>query len=178
MIGATICLVFLHARDRGNDPTRDAVSDYGAGPFHVIYRAQVVLMGVGAALIAMALADDTDIGNTVIWLWVFAASRVAIAFFMTDLPGAPVTTEGRIHLLLAGVAFTAIGFGAPNIGQALAGEPGWSNVPHVLGWVVAATAVGTLLSRRLLPRWFGLIERSLYVAYIAWLLDLTITLAK
>jgi hypothetical protein len=177
ILGAVACLAYLHARDRELDPLRDAVSDYGTTPLHRFYRAQVVLMGLGAASIAVALARDTGVGATVIWLWAFAASRVAIAFFMTDRPGAPVTRDGRIHLVLAAIAFASIGFGAPNIGSDLAAEPGWSELAHQLGWVVAVTAIATLVARRLAPRWFGLIERSLYVAYIAWLLIVAFTLA-
>jgi hypothetical protein len=42
---------------------------------------------------------------------------------------------------------------------------------------VAATAIATLLAHRLLPRWFGLVERLLYAAYVAWLLLVAIKLA-
>jgi hypothetical protein len=171
-------LVVAHLKPRpaAYDPLRDAISDYGAGEYHMLYRAQVLLMGAGAALLAVALHRYTHVGGTVGWLWVFAVTRALIAFFMTDIPGDPATRDGRIHLLLAGAAFTAIGFGAPIIGNDLASEPGWGEAPHVLGWTVAATAVATLLSRPLLPRWFGLIERALYAAYVAWLLLVAIEL--
>jgi hypothetical protein len=168
-------LVVAHVKPRpaGYEPLRDAISDYGAGDYHRLYRAQVLLIGVGAALLAVALHRHTAVA----WLWVFAAARGLIALFMIDLPGDRPTRDGRIHLLLAGVAFTAIGFGAPAIGHALANQPGWGEAPHILGWVVGATAISTLLSRRLLPRWFGMIERLLYGAYVAWLLLVAIKLA-
>jgi hypothetical protein len=163
---ATAVLVGLHVLPSGLDPIRDAVSDYGTTPYHRGYRAMVVLLGAGAILLAIALAEETD-AHDVFWLWIYGASRVAIAGFMTDRDPPPFTTEGRIHWLLAAAAFTAIAFAATSIG--------WSGDPGALepfGYAVAATAVGTLVTRVVVPlrAVFGLVERLLYATSIAWLL--------
>src|SRR3954453_20771133 len=77
----------------------DAVSDYGTGAYHRYYRAMVVFLGVGSALLLAALARDTEAGTVgLVFLGVYAAARLAIAFFMTDLPNQHLTTEGRGHL--------------------------------------------------------------------------------
>jgi hypothetical protein len=162
---ATVLLARLHLLPTGMRPVPDAVSDFGTTRFHAHYRAMVVALGAGAILLAIGLARETD-ARDLVWLWVYGASRIAIAAFMTDPPGREPTTNGRIHWLLAAIAFTAIAFGASNID--------WSGAPgslRAVGYAVAATAIATALTRMLpsLRSVFGLAERLLYATTIAWL---------
>jgi hypothetical protein len=162
---AAALLVRLHLLPTGISPVREAISDYGTTPFHRNYRAMVVALGVGAILLALALGRETDAGS-LYWLWIFGASRVAIAGFMTDRDPPPFTGEGRIHWLLATVAFTSIAFAGSDID--------WTGAPGALrplGYAVVATAVATLVTRVAVPlrAVFGLAERALYVAFLAWL---------
>lgn len=184
-IAAVLVLVRAHFLPTGYDPVRDAVSDYGVGPYHRYYRAMVVLLGLGAALLVVALARDTEAENLgLAFLGAYAAARLGIASFMTDLPGTPVTQAGRVHLVLAAVAFTAIAFGATDVTGAIDGSPGWSgDVASALRFearAVALTAVLTLVCF-LVPlareRVFGLVERLLYVASVAWLVTASLHLA-
>src|SRR5689334_15230220 len=95
-VAAGLVLVRLHTLPTGLDWRIDAVSDYGTGAFHLYYRAMVALLGVGAGLLVAALARGTETGNVgLVFLGAFAGARIAIAFFMTDPPGKPATTEGR-----------------------------------------------------------------------------------
>lgn len=178
-------LVAGHAAPTGRAPMRDAVSDYGVGPQHLLYRAMVVLLGLGAALLVAALARFGGAGNVdLAWLAAYSASRLAIAFFMTDLPGRRVTTEGRIHAFLAAAAFTSIAFATADLTGALADVAGWGGQVH--GWLhflaraVAVTAIGTLIAYFvpfLRERAFGAVERLLYAASFGWLLLASIHLA-
>jgi Protein of unknown function (DUF998) len=176
----TISLVWVHLLPTGNRPMVDAVSDYGASPYRLFYRATVVSLGLGALLLLLALAHGTGVPEGgLIWLGVYAATRIAIAFFPTDLEGETVTTTGRIHLLLAAAAFTAIAFAAVDLVPALHNEPGWdaSGLLDALRWAVVATAVATGVTRVVIPlrrSVFGLVERLLYVATIAFLLTVAI----
>ena len=87
-IAAALVLIRLHTLPTGLDPRRDAVSDYGATAFHLYYRAMVVMLGLSAACLAIALHRTGDVRTSgQIWLWIFAASRVAIAGFMTVTAG-------------------------------------------------------------------------------------------
>jgi hypothetical protein len=112
-----------------------------------------------AALAAICLAVELD-GLQRVLLLVFAAARLAIAFYPTDL----IDTErwsatGRIHLLLAAVAFGAICWCACTY------PPRW------LGYVATVGAVGTFLALRrvtALRPVLGLLERVFYAAIIAW----------
>ena len=162
---AAALLVRLHLLPTGLSPVRDAVSDYGTTRFHAHYRVMVVLLGAGAALLAVALGRGTD-ATALFWLWLFATSRVAIAGFMTDRDPPPFTTEGRVHVLLAALAFTSIAVAASNVD--------WTGAPGALdpiGKAVVVTAIATLGARIIRPLrpFFGLVERLLYCAFLAWL---------
>jgi hypothetical protein len=176
-LAAGVALVWVDLLHTGRRPERDAVSDYGAGPYRWFYSTLVVSLGIGAVLLLLALALGTGVAaGGLIWLGVYAVSRIAIAWFPHDLEGAPVTPVGRVHLALAAAAFAAIGFAAWDLAPAVDGEPGWhgaSGLIDVLRWAVVITAVATLVARVVLPVRrvaFGLIERLLYAAMIAFLM--------
>jgi hypothetical protein len=171
-----ITLVWVDLLRTGRNPARDAVSDYGAGGYRLFYTVLVVSLGLGALLLLLALAHGTDVTKGgLIWLGVYAASRIAIAFFPHDGEGKPVTATGRVHLALAAAAFAAIAFAAADLAPALRDEPGWGAEALIgaLRWAVIITAVATLVARVVLPirrSTFGLVERLLYAASIAFLL--------
>jgi hypothetical protein len=175
-----VSLVWVSFLPTGHRPMVDAVSDYGASPHRAFYRATVISLGVGALLLLVALAHGTGVSNGgLIWLGAYAITRIAIAFFPTDLEGETVTTTGRVHLLLAAIAFTAIAFAAADLTPALRSEPGWdaTGLLDGLRWAVIATAIGTGVTRVVIPlrhSVFGLVERLLYAATIAFLLSVAI----
>lgn len=162
------CLVYLHLAPTGYSPARNAVSEYGVGRYALWYRLQAALMGVAAACLAVALRDPKRV---VTLLAVFAVARVLIGWFPTDLMGATERTEhGRVHLLLAAVAFISISWAASTLPSSQHGEP-W------LGKAMVVLALAMVLSRRgALRQWFGLIERAFYVAAIAWLVLVSVRL--
>ncbi|MEA2430856.1 MAG: hypothetical protein QOF65_2428 [Thermoleophilaceae bacterium] len=177
----TVSLVWVHFLRSGHRPLVDAVSDYGASPYRLFYRVTVVALGLGALLLLLALAHGSDApSGALIWLGVFAASRIAIAFFPTDLQGKPVTPTGRVHLLLAAAAFAAIAFAAADLTPWLRGNPPWDDVgglADALRWAVVVTAIATGVTSvvpQLRKTAFGLVERLLYVAMIAFLLTVSI----
>jgi hypothetical protein len=173
-VGA-ITLVWVDLLKTGRNPARDAVSDYGASGYRLFYTVLVCSLGLGALLLLIALAVGTGVAKGgLIWLGVYAAARIAIAFFPHDLEGKPVTPTGRVHLALAAAAFAAIAFAAADLAPALRDEPGWGGETLIsaLRWAVVITAVATLVARVVIPvrrTTFGLIERLLYGASIAFL---------
>src|SRR3954447_9607979 len=178
-VGA-ITLVWVDLLPTGRNPARDAVSDYGAGPYRLFYTVIVCSLGVGALLLLVALARGTGVPNGgLIWLGVFGATRIAVAFFPHHPEGRPVTPAGRVHLALAAAAFAAIAFAAVDLAPALADEPGWGaeSLIGALRWAVVITAVATLAARVILPvrrTTFGLIERLLYASFIAFLIAVAV----
>ena len=178
VIAAGLVLTRLHLLPSDLHPARDAVSDYGATRHHLYYRALVVLLGAGAGLLVVVLARDGHAGDRgLVFLGVFAATRLAIAGFMTDRSGRRPTRAGRVHLVLAAAAFTTIAFAANDITGSLVGSANWSGgVAGPLRFAaraVAVTAVFTAvayLTPAVRHHVFGMLERLLYVAMIAWLL--------
>jgi hypothetical protein len=160
-LGCIACLVYLHLAPTGYSPVRNAVSEYGVGPYSRWYRLQAALAGIAAICLAIALRHPVRV---LIPLVFFAAARIAIGWFPTDSIGARERTDkGRVHLLLAAVAFVAAPVAATGLASSRHGEP-W------LGRVMAALLIAMVLTMRSgLRPYFGLVERAFYVAMLAWL---------
>jgi hypothetical protein len=156
-------LVGVHLRAREYDPLHDAVSDYGAGARRGWYRAQTAAAAAAAGFLLVALAAGTDAPWWLLLLLAaFAGARLLIPSFPTDRDRTRPTRTGRLHLLLAGVAFASIAIAAGNTPDDLA--------PGALQWLVVGTSVATGLALRARAPFFGLLERTFYAAMIAWFL--------
>jgi len=185
-VATLVCLaalVYLHTLPTGYRPLTDAVSDYGVGPFRVWYRVQASALGLTAILLALALwAGVRPVPVRPIGLLVaFGIARLLIPFFPTDLDRTKPTSTGRTHLQLAAAAFVTIAFAAPTLHAAIKDDPAWAGIAQLLGrlgWAVATTALITGIALRVPPlrQRFGLIERLLYAAMIAWFLVVAIHL--
>lgn len=168
-------LVRLHRVAPEVAPVRDAVSDYGAGRHASWYRAQVLLVGFAATAIALGVRSAGLEADGVVWLYVFAASRILIAGFPVDLPGSERTITGVVHNLLAATAFASIAVAASTVSTDLSDEPAANFDGPLYGWmgtltVVAAVALAVVWVLPSLRRAvFGLVERVWYAATIAWL---------
>lgn len=173
-VGALVSLVVVHVLPTGLNPVRDPVSQYGITRYRGWYRAAALsaaLAGVGG-IISFAQVPGVAALITLILLVVFAAARALIGFFPMDAPGDTRSGTGRLHNLLATLAFapvTAAAFvGAGALHDAGAGELStWSTV---CGVIMAVGAVSLLLTTRIsgLRNLFGLAERLIYVGFIAW----------
>ena len=168
-------LVWLHVLPTGYRPLRNAVSDYGVGRFAHLYRAQTAASALAALLLAGALAIDVDPSPAIVivLLSVFAAARLAIPSYPTDLDRAQPTRTGRIHVVFAGLAFGSMAWAA----AALPDLVSWPDVHGTLvalGWavVVFAVACGLCMTRalhRATEPFFGLVERLYYLSMLVWL---------
>jgi hypothetical protein len=174
---SAVVLVALHVVPTGLNPIRYAVSDYGWTSYGAGYRAMVVLQGLGAILIAVAvgqLADAAELG----WLYVYGVVRLLISRFMIDREPEGVgslTRTGRVHMLLAGTAFASIAVAASRMA--------WTGMPELLdplGRLVLVTAVATgiaLVVRPIRRAALGVIERTHYAAAITWLIAVAASVA-
>jgi len=94
----------------------------------------------------------------------------------------PPSRTGKIHYLLAAIAFITIAIVAARLPRSVVGDPGWagiSGVLRVVGLLVVAAAIATGLGLRIasLRPFFGLLERSLYVAMLTWFLTVSLHIA-
>ena len=185
---ATACcaaaLVALHLLPSRYDPVRNAVSDYGVGRYHYLYRVQATALGIAAILLAFAFISTVHPrpDGEIALLVAFGAARIAIPWFPTDFNRTRPTRTGMIHLLLAGIAFVTIGFAAADLRVEVRNDPGWQTVYNLVrgvGWVVVVTAILTALAvrGRLFRGMFGLVERSLYAAMLCWFLVVSLHVA-
>lgn len=167
-------LLWAHLLPTGYRPIRNAVSDYGVGRCRVLYRVQTAAIAAAGLCLAAALARAVDPAprRVIVLLVVFAVARLVIPSFPTDIDRGRPTRTGRVHILLAGVAFASIAWAA----AALPDRVDWPSVHGLLvtlGWIVVATAVasGLAMTRPLhavAEPFFGLIERCFYAAMLTW----------
>ena len=173
--GAATCLgsiVLLHLLPTGYNPIRNAVSDYGVGPYRIWHRIAVVALAVAG--VAMAIASSGSIRpeplSVIGFLLAFSLARILIPFFPTDIEGQPRTRTGCVHLGLAIVAFASL--------ASAAGVFEGTNLDNLVGLVVIFTAIFSLVALawpRLKPI-FGLFERLFYLSMIGWFLVIGIEL--
>lgn len=173
---AIVVVAWLHLLPTGSNPVSEGVSAYGAGPFRILYRVQVIATGVASLLLVAALAavGGPDAPPLMV-LALFGASRIAIAGYPTDLAGEPPTKNGLVHILLATVAFLSIAVAAPWLGTWIAGRSDWSDGGPLMAALGAAVAVSVAATfgAGLVPRLrraFGLVERAVYASMLGWLL--------
>lgn len=180
LIGAVVSLVLAHILDRGVNPIRDAVSDYGAREYKILYRLTAFWIGFAGLLMAVMLGDAIFPKPTlvILLLLLFAGTRWAITLFPVDLPGEEDTGTGRSHVVLATMAFGAFAIAAAVFPMSIADDPFWANelnALRTLGYATAALAIATAVTHRLiLTNIFGLVERLYYAAMIGWLATISI----
>lgn len=170
-----LALVALHVRPGGVHPVRHAVSDYAASSAPSTRRLAAVASWLAAAAWAVlgvtvltlpAATSHTGLG---VWLLVLAVVLAVMPRVPTDAPGEPVTSRGRLHLVLA-VAWFAIAYSTIGpLTRALAevtGAPAPGTLPvlHVIAAIALVSLIVSLLVRALRERTFGLSERVFILA--------------
>jgi hypothetical protein len=175
-LAAVVMVIVLHVVRTDVDPLIDGVSAYALTPFGTLYRIQVLVTGLAALLLTLAvLAGGLASGVAVALLAVFGMSRILIARYPTDPRGTTsFSRAGRLHVLLATTTFVTIAVAAPAIGATLTNSPGWTGWTAglaVVGWVTTACALGTFASSTtpVTRRVFGLVERGAYAGMLGWL---------
>jgi hypothetical protein len=181
---AAVLVIVLHLLPTDVDAVREGVSGYALGRWAPLYQLQVIGCGVAAALIVVGCCA-LGIGSVagLVGLGAYAATRFAIVRYPTDPPGTvALSRTGRMHALLAAVAFISLAVAAPTLGFALASSPPWDRIDAALialSVAVPVTAAATFASGGL-PAFrplFGLVERTLYATGLSWLLLVALGLA-
>jgi len=167
-----VTLVVVHMAPTGLNPFRNPVSQYHLTRYRGWIATSTILAGVAAigAIVALTAMLGPAALVTSILLAVFALARILIPFLRMDEPGTPLTTVGRIHYVLAYLAFgaaTAAAFVAagPLHDAGYTDEAMWSTVYGIVMAVGSAGTIGLQLARRTAV---GFPERLIYVGFIAW----------
>ncbi|HUY67508.1 MAG TPA: DUF998 domain-containing protein [Acidimicrobiales bacterium] len=184
LVAAVSSLVFLHFAPTGLSPMRNPVSQYGITPYRAGYRSATIglaIAGAGAAVGVAKTLSGRGVGSVVALLVAFAVARAVISWYPMDAPDRVRTSTGHTHGVIAVVTFAAATLAALQLGRSLAAPGRWhalSPWSTGLGLLMAGCVLGMALTRRNegLRLYFGLVERGLYVAIIAWLAMLGVAL--
>ena len=136
----------------GYYPVRDAVSDYGVGPYRGWFWLQAVAGGVGCLALGIALARLHPFTPTqvVVALIVTAGSRFLIPFFATDQHGGRFQTlHGTIHMILAVIAFGGLVWAATGLWPTLSHYPAWHGTESaltIIPWIILGCVVAVVLA--------------------------------
>jgi hypothetical protein len=177
------CLVYLHVAPTGLNPVRDPVSQYGITDYFTFYRAAALSLGVAALTLAVALIEALEEANAagIVFLIILGFARLTIGWVPMDAPGAPRTSTGLRHNLLATAFFASATVAAFLFTGTFADDPALSGIAPasaVLSWAMAVFSVLIFVTSLVGPvkRYFGLVERLLYVAVLAWIATVAIAL--
>jgi len=182
----TAALIVLHVLPTGYDPIRDAVSDYGVGPYRAWFWLQAVAGGLACLALGIALARLHPFTPTqvVVALIVTAVARFLIPFFTTDQgDGRFQTAHGVIHMILAVLAFGGLVWAAMGLWATLKHYPAWHGAKAfltIVPWVMLGSVIAVVLALRgpRLKPFFGVFERLFYLSSLAWLFVVSIDLAR
>ncbi|HXC75610.1 MAG TPA: DUF998 domain-containing protein [Candidatus Acidoferrum sp.] len=155
----------------------NAESDYGVGPNAWLMDINFILRGAFSLAAVLAIAGTTSrqarsrAGLALIGAW--AVCSAMLAFFPDNPVGTPSTPAGRIHLLLAGVAFLAVATGTVLVSVRLGADPAWRRVRISLlltSLVAIAPGLVAIITIRMHHGDFGLYERIFLALEILWIL--------
>lgn len=168
-VGIDVLLAFLRPR---YSLLYNAESDYGRGPWSWLMDLNFLLRCALSLALAGALAQSFPgrvrggLGLLVTW----AVCSGLLAFFADDPEGSPATLSGRIHLVLAFIAFTAMAAGAIVISAGLrSGPPSLPSaaLPLSIAGAVAYLLLGVAARHRHAPG--GLYERIFLGLELLWI---------
>ncbi len=164
-------LVFLHAARTGLSPVRDPVSGYALTRHRAAYAVAAGAAAVSGLAVALLCSQVPGTGPSVGLLVTFAVARALIPFFPMDAPDAGRSPSGRVHSVLAILAFatvTAAAFWAA--GPLSASHPTLSAVSGLAGIVMAVGSAGVIagFAHPAARSVFGLAERVIYLGFLGW----------
>ncbi|GAA2244642.1 DUF998 domain-containing protein [Herbiconiux moechotypicola] len=175
IVGAAVvlgALVVLHLAPTGLNPLRDPVSQYGITRFKRGYATAAwgaTLGGIGGGLLITTVHGSPTVGAVLVW--VFAVARFLIPFAPMDAPHQPRTSTGRLHNILAIVAFATVTAGA-FLGAGDLHDAGFEAIATfstVAAIVMAIGSAGSILGFfTAFSRLPGVFERLIYLGFIAW----------
>ncbi|MGH2718067.1 MAG: DUF998 domain-containing protein [Actinomycetota bacterium] len=188
-VGGAVLYVGIDVALRGLRPSlsllHNAESDYGNGPWSWLMDLNFLLRGAFSALVAATFwrglrrRSLARVGAVFVAAW--ALCSAVLAFFRDDLPGAPVTVHGVIHLLAAFLGFTACLIGTLLLTidfRAVARLRPAAPLLWVV-WALAALGFVALGSAGLHPHSLGgLYERVFIGAEILWLALAAVAVAR
>jgi hypothetical membrane protein len=159
----------------------NAESDYGRGPWYWVMDINFLLRCALSLAVAVALSRAARLGGRdldglgrggVVLIEIWAVTSGLLAFFADNPEGTPATASGKIHLLLALIAFLAVTVGTVLASISLRADPDWRPIGNVLfavsiAGVAAFLLLGTATGHKHAPG--GLYERIFLGLQLLWI---------
>jgi hypothetical membrane protein len=172
-VAIDVALVFLRPRF---SVLHNAESDYGSRghdawvmDLNFLLRCALSL----AVVQALSLAVPGRLRTGLVWLAVWAVASGLLAFFPDDPVGTVQRGAGKVHIVLATVAFIAVVVGTRIVTRRLHREPGWAPVYPVLNVLAWGALVPVVLLGRahLRPGSLGGLWEKVFLGIeLAWFL--------
>ncbi|MGI0092218.1 MAG: DUF998 domain-containing protein [Nitrososphaerales archaeon] len=165
-------------------PISQAESDLAVGEFGFIMTINFLLRGLLTLTFIFAFLRTLDIhgvnrsqfraGTYLLGVW--GAGALTLAVFPTDVPEAPLSAHGEIHLVVALIAFIGGAFGTLAISRKIGQIPVLSGLKRIaialslLAVILCVIEVGLpLFAPHLSSRIGGLAERLFLGSVLAWM---------
>lgn len=159
------------------------MSQYGITDYFTFYRAAALALGVASLTLAVALIEALTEANAayIVFLLILGFARLTIGWVPMDAPGKARTQTGLRHNLLATAFFASATVAAFLFTGTFAADAAFESIAPasaVLSWAMAIFSALILVTSLVGPlkRFFGLVERLLYVAVLAWVAMVAIAL--
>jgi hypothetical membrane protein len=127
----------------------NAESDYGRGSWYWVMDLNFLLRCALSLAVARALSravrPDARLGGGLGLLTAWGVCSGLLAFFADNPEGTPVTASGKVHLVLAFIAFVCVTIGTIVVSASLRSDPAWRPVRDVLLALAIAGAAALLL---------------------------------
>jgi uncharacterized protein DUF998 len=188
-----VAVLVLHLLQPERSPLNEAVSFYAHGAQGWLFTAGLLAWGGGSTALLLGLARTVRIRGGyagLLGLAVWSAGVITSGLFRADPPGQwgnPPSAAALIHENAARVSFITLPIAALLLSHGLRRAPEWRRTVGVL-YLPAVMIVASLIVffASLLPisdsfsppMLFGLTERMLLVAYVAWLCGAAIWLLR
>jgi len=174
-------------------PVTQAESDLAVGPFGWLMTINFVNRGIFSLLFLCALVrtvrDDVrgsaPLRSGVAFFSIWAVGALLLAAFPTDVPNLPLSWHGAIHLVVALLAFFGGAVGvfalADHFGEceSLRDAQRWAfPLTFVVLVLFVLEIAGGFVDRRVAADYGGLIERLFLGSVLAWVLLVSVDLAR
>ncbi len=174
-------------------PVTQAESDLAVGPFGLVMTINFVNRGALSIVFLYALVRLVRVGGRswapvrtgVAFLSVWAVGAFLLASFPTDVPNLPLSWHGAIHLVVALVAFFGGAVGVFALAdhfheiEVLRGAKRFAFPFSILVVLLFALELtGGFAIPRIADRYGGLIERLFLGSVLAWILVVSVYLAR
>lgn len=176
-----MCVIALHILRPELDPVVTALSYYGIGAHG--YLLTIANVGLGLGVLALAYALGRGGAPIRLWrigialLYVTGVSAILSGLFPIDALDADVSVSGVIHVAAGNLGFFILPASLLLLAFGMRQDARWQSTVMPAFALALALLVVSLVLMVSTPEISGLVQRSLYLPYLAWVVLMSASLA-